>query len=318
MWSVGIISFLLLLGHSPFNVALRESDQQDRETQVIRLASKAEINTDSRAWSCMTGEAQDFIIKALQIDASKRLTPGQAFNHPFIAQGAVKGGRSTYLTKLPPLLPVAGVVWKRIDEFQRLCWIAFAHAIAEPELVEVRVFQMFIAQQGMDPSSYLERLAVEIAAVAQPSWFQRKSVWLEILRLAFHYLDVDNDGILSAEDLSRHLVTQQGALEQAEEWVTKWQQSQGLSNNMADGNNLTNGNGLLANNNLRGLSFGNFKWALCSSHVGQRFSAEANGMANAHAGNKTKDATLEQQTHAIDEVCQRFLDEEFEVFGFGL
>jgi serine/threonine protein kinase len=335
MWSVGIITYLLLLGHSPFNVALRETDQAAREVQVIRLAASAEVNKDSRAWSCLSSEAQDFILKLIQVDPARRMSPQQAWNHPFLAQGS-GNKQSTYLAKVPALLPVADVVWKRLDGFQRLCWITFARAIAEPELVQVRSFQMFITQQSMGGTkSYLEALAIQLAAVAAPSWFQRKTAWMDPLRLAFCYLDVDTDGVVSAQDLSQHIVFQTDAdegeaLKLAEKWVQRW--SQGGANN--SGNGSTAGSA--------GLSFLALKWALSASyaHAADAPSQDTNGangtsssnltlspdgdgtdslpkVANAHTIKDRENVMLKQRMHAVDEMCQRFLDEEFDDFGFG-
>lgn len=311
MWSVGVIAYLLLLGHSPFNVALREPDNHAQEDKVIRLASEGSINTDERVWHCLPEEARDFITRLIQVEPAKRMTPLEAWSHPFVTRGAgcAEGGGGGYLAKLPALLPVADVVWRRIDQFQRLCWITFAHAVAEPELVELRAFQMFIVQQKMSAHSYLHQLAVEIAAVAQPSWFQRKTVWIDALRLAFCYLDGDSDGILSAEDLSEHLVSED-SLQVARQWVQKWHQPPAG----ADGNRT--------NPSKKGITFSGFTWALCSSHAGKHFvQGLSNGHANAHAGGQAEDANhqalFEGRMQATDEVCQRFLDEEFDDFGFG-
>lgn len=310
MWSVGIIAYLLLLGHSPFNVALRERDHEAQEAKVIRLAAEGAINTESRVWSCLPEESRDFINRLIQVEPAKRMTPLEAWSHPFVARGAARTeGRGGYLAKLPALLPVADVVWRRIDQFQRLCWITFAHAVAEPELVELRAFQMFIVQQRMSAHSYLHQLAVEIAAVAQPSWFQRKTVWIDALRLAFCYLDADSDGVLSVEDLSEHLVSED-SVQVAQQWVQKWYQPPAG----ADGERT--------NPSKRGITFSGFTWALCSSHAGKHFvQGLSNGHANAHAGGQAEDANhqavFEGRMQATDEVCQRFLDEEFDAFGFG-
>mmetsp|Transcript_97221 Transcript_97221/g.256662 ORF Transcript_97221/g.256662 Transcript_97221/m.256662 type:complete len:632 (+) Transcript_97221:72-1967(+) len=313
MWSVGVIAYLLLLGHSPFNTALREPDQEAQDAKVIRLAAEGTINTESRVWSCLPEESRDFILKLIQVEPAKRMTPLEAWGHPFIARGAgrTEGGGGGYLAKLPPLLPVADVVWRRIDQFQRLCWITFAHAVAEPELVELRAFQMFIVQQRMSSHSYLHQLAVEIAAVAQPSWFQRKTVWIDALRLAFCYLDSDSDGVLSVEDLSEHLVSED-SIQVARQWVRKWQQPPASAN----------GNG--PSPSKKGITFSGFTWALCSSHAGKHFvQGLSNGHANAHAdgqaeeANHQAEAVFEGRMQATDEVCQRFLDEEFDDFGFA-
>merc|ERR1712151_782052 len=77
------------------------------------------------------------------------------------------------------------------------------------------------------------------------------------LRLAFHYLDVDTDGLLGISDLMQHLVGED-ARESADSWLCKWRRGQTM----------------LSVQPARGLGFGDFCWALCSSHAGQHICSE--------------------------------------------
>lgn len=224
MWSVGIITYLLLIGHSPFNLALRIADPAVQEAEVIRLAGMGKFNTSTRPWACLSEEARHFVGLLIQPDPARRLTPAEAWNHPFVARS--HNGSADALGAQPyPSSQVFGPDrterWGQLDGLQRLSWMAIARAIAEPEMVDIPVLETFINQQSMGSTLYLEQLAVELAAVASTSWFQPKSAWADVLLLAFNYLDGDTDGVLGVGDLAHHLVGEE-ARECAEAWVSKW------------------------------------------------------------------------------------------------
>jgi len=346
MWSVGIITYLLLVGHSPFNPALRVADPLARENEVIRLAALGRINTTTRPWACLSEEARSFVTALIQPEPGKRLSPSEAWNHPFLAR--LQDGYEAAANQVPaPLAPEAERCerWKRLDGFQRLCWLALARAVAEPELLEVPGVLLFVDQQSIGSTMYLDQLAVELAVAAVPQWFQQQAAFSDVFLLAFHYLDCDSDGMLSATDLVEHVVGEDAKVA-TEYWVGRW--------------------GEASSRAARGLDFAAFCRALAASCEGltprpegsvkhvpavdlpeppreppeasvegaAAAAAEAGGEAAAAgvaaAGGPTAEAAsrpvlakgrgdvvLEKRMQAIDEVCQRFLDEEFDDFGYG-
>ena len=66
MWSVGVMTYLLLSGISPFR------GDTDRET--LRRVQAGEINFDPEAFANISGDAKDFIAKLLLFTADSRLT----------------------------------------------------------------------------------------------------------------------------------------------------------------------------------------------------------------------------------------------------
>jgi len=216
--------------------------------------------------------------------------------------------------------------WQHLDGFQQLAWLALARAVAEPEIAEFPPLQAFLSDEGNNSYNYLESLSMELAALVRPAWLSLDSGWGDVLRLAFHYLDLDNDGLLSAWDLEQHLVGQDSA-KVANLWLTSWKsRDEGMTSPFSSA--------------PRGLSFADFCGAMlvAAQESGLPLAAvdeaavdEADGGTGAHsewrAGEPFDDAAklgsiidaaLEKRMHAIDEVCQRFLDEEFDDFGFGL
>jgi len=312
MWSVGVITYLLLVGHSPFNTALRIADPNAKEAEVIRLAALGQINTQARAWPGLSPEAREFITDLLQPQCERRLTPTEALRHRWLARqlhptdatgGTPEGAPAPFPRR------DRSARWKFLDGLQRLFWLAFARAQAEPEMVEEPGFGAFLNDGWANGHSYVERLAMELAVAAVPSWFQPDAAWADTLQLAFSYLDVDRDGLLSAPDLLHHFVGED-ARDSVDCWVLKWLRKQDAASRFS----------------ARGLSFADFRMVLCSqdpvSHGTVRkvdvFREAGGGMASQYQAGSGSDPHVEMRIQAIDSMCQKFLDEEFENHGYGL
>ena len=69
VWSLGIITFILLCGYPPFY------DENDAKLYAIILRGHFEF--DQRYWSEISFEARDLIEKMLQVDPVRRITTEQ-------------------------------------------------------------------------------------------------------------------------------------------------------------------------------------------------------------------------------------------------
>ncbi|XP_065561807.1 obscurin-like [Artemia franciscana] len=76
IWSVGVITYLLLSGISPFRGG------NDRET--LSNVQKGQINFDVDAFSSVSCEAKDFIAKLLVFQGAGRLNVRDALEHPWL------------------------------------------------------------------------------------------------------------------------------------------------------------------------------------------------------------------------------------------
>ncbi|KAH8675376.1 calcium/calmodulin-dependent protein kinase [Xylariales sp. PMI_506] len=76
MWSMGVITYTLLCGYSPF----RSENLQD----LIDECSNAQVVFHDRYWKDVSGDAKDFILRLLQPDAEDRWSSQQALNHPWL------------------------------------------------------------------------------------------------------------------------------------------------------------------------------------------------------------------------------------------
>ncbi|PAA77159.1 hypothetical protein BOX15_Mlig010384g1 [Macrostomum lignano] len=82
MWSVGVVTFILLCGYEPF--------YSDDERQMYRAILRADFDFDPQWWSDISKNAKDFVCRLLTIDPRKRLTAAQALRHPWVVGLATK------------------------------------------------------------------------------------------------------------------------------------------------------------------------------------------------------------------------------------
>jgi hypothetical protein len=259
---------LLLVGHNPFNAALKHKGQKAVEDEVIKLVARGEFDKSSPRWLDLPQDARDFILTMLVVQPSNRIAAAEASRHSYLLRTLA---RCSELSPPEPAWRWADRedAWSRLDGFQRLAWAAVSRAICESELSREVVAVVTRAMRtsgnarghGAD-STYIWHLARELSATAVHNWLAESSCWIEVLRLSFRYLDSDDDGILTPKDLVSHLVSQPQAGDTAAHadawsaahlWVSRWC--------------YVNGPGLNAVNRTAsgGLTPANFRGALLSS-----------------------------------------------------
>jgi calcium/calmodulin-dependent protein kinase I len=79
LWSVGVITYLLLCGFPPF--------YGESLPEVFEQIMKAEFDFPDPYWTEISGDAKDFIQKLLIADSKKRLTAATALQNPWIQKG---------------------------------------------------------------------------------------------------------------------------------------------------------------------------------------------------------------------------------------
>ncbi|OTB02321.1 hypothetical protein M426DRAFT_13623 [Hypoxylon sp. CI-4A] len=77
MWSLGVITYTLLCGYSPF----RSENLQD----LIDECSNGKVVFHERYWRDVSDDAKDFIMKLLQANPDDRSTSRQALQHPWLS-----------------------------------------------------------------------------------------------------------------------------------------------------------------------------------------------------------------------------------------
>jgi len=79
LWSVGVITYLLLCGFPPF--------YGESLPEVFEQIMKAEFEFPAPYWTDISAEAKDLISKLLVVDPKKRLSGADALKHPWIVNG---------------------------------------------------------------------------------------------------------------------------------------------------------------------------------------------------------------------------------------
>lgn len=82
MWSVGVITYILLCGYEPFYA--------DSDNDMFRKILKSDYQFDPPWWDDISENAKDLIRHLLVPDPKQRLTAAQALNHPWVTGNAAK------------------------------------------------------------------------------------------------------------------------------------------------------------------------------------------------------------------------------------
>lgn len=88
MWSLGVITYTLLCGYSPF--------RSENVADLIEESKSGRIVFHGRYWKDVSSDAKEFIINLLQPNPAKRLTSEEALQHVWIS-----GATATDFNLLP-------------------------------------------------------------------------------------------------------------------------------------------------------------------------------------------------------------------------
>jgi len=86
LWSVGVITYVLLCGFPPFFAKTQPA--------LFEKIIKADYSFPEPEWSFISETAKDFIRKLLVLDPKKRLTAEEALEHPFLSGGDALGTKT--------------------------------------------------------------------------------------------------------------------------------------------------------------------------------------------------------------------------------
>ena len=78
IWSLGILSYLLLVGRLPFN------DSNDDENEIARQTINEPPLFLEKKWAIISNEAKDFVIKCLEKDPKNRININEILNHKWL------------------------------------------------------------------------------------------------------------------------------------------------------------------------------------------------------------------------------------------
>eukprot|EP00931_Biecheleriopsis_adriatica_P039765 TRINITY_DN22738_c0_g1_i1.p1 TRINITY_DN22738_c0_g1~~TRINITY_DN22738_c0_g1_i1.p1 ORF type:complete len:548 (+),score=102.16 TRINITY_DN22738_c0_g1_i1:38-1645(+) len=217
MWSLGVITYLLLCGRNPFHAAKRQGSEAAMHKEVMRLAAFAQLDRNCMGWAeVLPRNAKFFILGLLQPRPRSRMSALEAWRHEFMNMEPF-----TLDSSSKTAIRAAMQGWTRLDSFQQLCWLALAQAVSESDLVKIPLVWDYICMQEPSCTGYAEGLASMLVFVACPEWFQDRSAWNHVVTLAFAYLDKDSDSMIGLTDLQ---TAASGMCDRVRctEWLRRW------------------------------------------------------------------------------------------------
>ncbi|CAN1164758.1 CDPK-related kinase 4 [Linum perenne] len=219
MWSIGVITYILLCGSRPFWART--------ESGIFRSVLRADPNFNDSPWPSVTPEAKDFVKRLLNKDHRKRMTAAQALSHPWIRNEVQEVPLDIFIFKT-----VKSYV--RATPFRRSALKALSKAIPEDELVYLRAqFQLLEPKDGhvslnnfrmalnrnvtdamkesrvvdilhmLEPLSY-KKMGLEEFCAAAISTYQLEAVegWEKIAKTAFDYFEEEGNRVISVQELA--------------------------------------------------------------------------------------------------------------------
>lgn len=236
MWSIGVITYILLCGSRPFWART--------ESGIFRSVLRADPNFEDSPWPAVSAEARDFVKRLLNKDHRKRMTASQALTHP-------------WLRTENPFVPLDILIFKLVKSYirtsplKRAALKALSKALTEEELIYLKAqfnllepkagfvsldnFRMALMKQTTDamrearvldiinllePLSYKQMDFEEFCAAAI-STYQLEALenWEHIASAAFNYFEQEGNRVISVEELAQEMNLGPTAYAFLKDWI---------------------------------------------------------------------------------------------------
>ncbi|KAM7267730.1 hypothetical protein ACFE04_009896 [Oxalis oulophora] len=219
MWSIGVITYILLCGSRPFWART--------ESGIFRSVLRAEPNFDDSPWPGVSIEAKDFVKRLLNKDHRKRMTAAQALAHPWLRDRKDPIPLDILIYKLvksyvraTPLKRAALKALSKALTDDGLFYIREQFRLLEPKdgLVSLSNFKSALMRNATD--AMMEARVLEVLNLMEPlshkkmdfeefcaatvSVYQLEVLdqWEQIATTAFEYFEHEGNRIISVEDLA--------------------------------------------------------------------------------------------------------------------
>ncbi|CAL9042369.1 unnamed protein product [Musa banksii] len=237
MWSIGVITYILLCGSRPFWART--------ESGIFRSVLRADPNFDDSPWPALSPEAKDFVKRLLNKDYRKRMTAAQALTHP-------------WLRKEQSSIPLDILVYKLITSYfcvtplKRAALKALSKALSEDELLYLRL-QFSLLEPNKDGLISLENFQTALmknateamklsripdilnamealsqrrmdfnefcAAATSPYQLEALEQWEQIASTAFTYFEQEGNQVISIEELAQELNLPTASHSLLQDWI---------------------------------------------------------------------------------------------------
>ncbi|CAH8353063.1 unnamed protein product [Eruca vesicaria subsp. sativa] len=236
MWSIGVISYILLCGSRPF--------YGRTESAIFRCVLRANPNFEDMPWPSISPTARDFVKRLLNKDHRKRMTAAQALAHPWLRD------------ENPGLLLDFSIYklvksYIRASPFRRSALKALSKAIPDDELVFLKAqFMLLDPKDGglslncfttaltryatdammesrlpdilntMQPLAQ-KKLDFEEFCAAGVSVYQLEALeeWEQIATSAFEHFEQEGNRIISIQELAGEMSLAPNAYPLLKDWI---------------------------------------------------------------------------------------------------
>jgi len=205
IWSMGVITFVMLYGYPPFHGQTRGGGESDeRIKRAIERGFQPVVKSGYGAWFPKaikrTTGARDFIAKLLVKDPAKRLTAEEALHHPWLS------GKEASAEKFDPLVVKSIKDFASANKFKNLILENLVHTLDDTEVKKLR--EQF---KKMDSDGNGEVEIKELEKVFE-------GIDSEKVKEIMSGLDTDGDGKLSIEEFSMAFLNRKISSQQERMW----------------------------------------------------------------------------------------------------
>lgn len=219
IWSVGVITYILLSGQPPFN--------GENDKDIMKKVRAGKYTFDPQKWGWVTDMAKDFISKLLTYDQNERPTAEEALTHEWIkasgqvaldeslALGALdnlKGFRADQTLKAATFAFIAGQLISKTekDNLARVFKAFDKNGDGKLSMEEVKIGYMehygrvmsdeeierMFRSVDTDNSGFIDYSEFVVAAMNE-----KQLTTNEKLTAAFKMFDKDGSGVISADEI---------------------------------------------------------------------------------------------------------------------
>ncbi|EFJ17487.1 calcium dependent protein kinase 28 [Selaginella moellendorffii] len=180
VWSVGVITYILLCGRRPF--------WDKTEAGIFNEVLKRKPDLRERPWPSIGSSAKDFVRKLLVKDPRARLTAAQALSHPWVREGGDA-------LEIPLDISVLSNM-REFVKYSRLKQLAFRALATTLDPEDIAALRDQFDAIDADKSGSISLEEMKQALAKDRPWDLKESMVMEILQA----MDCNCDGLVDFEE----------------------------------------------------------------------------------------------------------------------